>query len=77
MNVKYYDCPSFTDANPIRGKFLFQIQSDPILILSDRVCVGNGIHAIYSKLYNHDEECYEIWVKGNANNISGKSVEFK
>ncbi len=72
MNIKYYDCPSFADANPIRGKFLFQIQSDPILALSDRVCVGNGIHTVYSKLYNQDDECYEIWVKGDANNISAK-----
>lgn len=71
MTIKYYDCPSFAESNPIRGKFLFQ-EAELSILMCDTVCIGNSIHAVYRKLYNQDEECYEIWVKGDANNVSAK-----
>lgn len=72
MEIRFYDCPTFAYTNPERGKFLFVLYEDKPVIDFQIVTIGGNVHGVFYKMYNNDEECYEIWVKGSANNLSAK-----
>ena len=67
MKIKIYDCPDWVSRADERGKLLYLIPNVPDILSCDVISINGGRRGICKKVYNINEECYEVWVKREIN----------